>query len=182
MNCKFHPEEEAVTTCDNCGAEICSKCANEAYHYTDYDTKKGPWCLACARKRCEDKISEYGYELKPLKKKLIFATIFICISILFFIFSDGEEGYIYVGIGFWFLSGLVQTWRQEKDASTVKSIIWGDPNEEKGCLTFIFQFIFYILAAPICLIRNFKDYKLSKKLYDSFMQDYEEIQKKYRIK
>ena len=31
MNCKFHPEAEAVTTCAVCGAGICSACDAGAF-------------------------------------------------------------------------------------------------------------------------------------------------------
>ena len=63
-----------------------------------------------------------------------------------------------MGAIFWFLSGLFQTWKHEKNETSVKSVIWGDPEAEEGIIKIILKFIFYVFAAPVMLIVNLKKF------------------------
>ena len=172
MNCRFHPESEAVTKCAVCGADLCSSCDTNAF----FRVKEGALCLKCSQERALNGITWKTEYLKGLKRKLIFATIFIVLSIIIFILSSSTAGYIFGAI-FWFLSGFIQTRGQEKDAYSVKNMIWGDkePDEDESTFRFIAKVIFYVLAAPIMLIRNIIDYFGTRGMKKSDIQEYEKI-------
>ncbi len=153
MNCRFHPKVEAVTRCSVCGAEMCSQCETNAF----FQDESGVLCLDCSLKEAEQKLDYDKRRFKKLIRKLIFASIFIIAAIGQFIAgsSDDNGGMVFSGVVAWFLSGLIQTWGHEKDKTSVKSFIWGDPDKEEGTLQFFFKIIFYVFAAPVMLIRNF---------------------------
>lgn len=52
MNCKFHPEAEAVTTCAVCGAGMCSVCDAGAFYENDGKSV----CLECSLKGAEEEL------------------------------------------------------------------------------------------------------------------------------
>lgn len=176
MNCKFHPTAEAVTKCADCGAKMCSSCDTHAF----FRTEKGALCLECSLERAQHGIEWKTNYLKKLKRKLIFASIFIVLAIIFFIDSD-----LWLGAFLWLLCGLIQTWGQEKDEYSVKSVIWGKSDEEEfsfekavdefSFTKFIIKLVFYAIAAPIMLIRNFIDYFGTKGMKKEEIQKYEEI-------
>ena len=73
MNCKFHPTAEAVTTCDVCGAEICSVCAKEAF----YENDGKPVCLECSLKGAEEELTLKKVTLKDEIRDGIIASIIL---------------------------------------------------------------------------------------------------------
>ena len=171
MNCKFHPAAEAVTTCANCGAGMCSSCDTGAFFRLESGQ---PLCIECAFKEAEENVYFGKKYLKKMKRKLIFASIFIVLSIILFIFGKKSEECLIWGAIFWFLSGFIQTWRHEKDKGSIKSILWeGSHQEEGGSL--ILKIIFYALAAPVMLIRNFREYPSLKVSHQLDTQKYDEI-------
>ncbi|MCM1322221.1 MAG: hypothetical protein NC041_06830 [Bacteroides sp.] len=177
MNCKFHPTAEAVTTCANCGAGICSSCNKEAF----FKTKNGqPHCIECSLKEAEENVDSEKKFLKGIKRELIFSTIFFVLAILCFIPSivegKGDTAGVLIGILFWLLSGLIQTRGHENNKGSIKSIIWS--NTDQGKFSFS-KIIFYIFAAPVMLIKNFIEYPKSKACYQLDIQEYEKIKAAY---
>lgn len=170
--CKFHPEAEAVTKCAVCGADLCSSCDTNAF----FRLKEGALCLKCSQERAQTIVFNRTDYLKRLKRKIFFSTIYIVFSIVTFILSSSTAGYIFGAI-FWFLSGFIQTKGHEKDTGSVKNIIWGDrkPDEDESTFRFIAKVIFYVLAAPIMLIRNIIDYFGTRGMKKSDIQEYEKI-------
>lgn len=79
MDCKFHPEAEAVTTCAVCGAGMCSAC--DAGAFARLEKNEQPLCIECSFKEAEENVNSGERYLKIMKVKLIFATIFVVLSI-----------------------------------------------------------------------------------------------------
>lgn len=179
MNCSFHPAAEAVTKCAECGADLCSECDTNAF----YRTEKGAFCIRCSQKRALNGIDwKTGY-LKKLKRNLVFACIFfvlaiVCLIVACKVSSDGAMIAAAIGVCvFWFLCGFIQTWKHEKDEFSVKHLIWGNKgvDEDESTLRFIAKIIFYVLAAPIMLIRNIIEYFGTKGMKKRDIQEYEKI-------
>lgn len=175
MNCKFHPTAEAVTKCAVCGAELCSQCDTNAF----FRVEKGALCIRCSLKEAKCNVSFAVSRLASQIRKVIFAGIFIILSIICLNLGNhaGNEIFLALWLLFWFLSGLIQTWGHEKDESSIKSLIWGDQNnaEEFSWIRFIFKFIFYALAAPVMLIKNFIKIFSLKSDRDFAISKYEKI-------
>lgn len=175
MNCKFHPTAEAVATCGICGVGMCKECSAGAFAGTVDEEK--PVCLECCLKEIETKVILRKSYLDTMKFKNIFASIFIGLSVLFIvlmnIFEKRFSVYITLAIVFWFLSGLIQTWKHEKDKGSIKSIFWEDSNDDGG--SFFWKIVFYVFAGPVMLIKNFIEYPKLKAEQKSDMQKYEEI-------
>lgn len=164
MNCKFHPEAEAVTTCAVCGAGMCSAC--DAGAFARLEKNEQPLCIECAFKEAEENVNSGERYLKIMKVKLIFATIFVVLSIFplistfGIIFGGGEMSNIIFTIIFiilfWFLAGRILVTRKEKMKTMSDRIGLG-------------------LAAPFILIRSFREYSREKAEQPVKVQRYEEI-------
>ena len=72
MNCKFHPEAEAVTTCAVCGAWMCSACDAGAFYVNDGK----PLCLDCSLKEAEEQLETRKMAQKFYWSSVIIASIF----------------------------------------------------------------------------------------------------------
>lgn len=175
MNCKFHPEVEAVTTCAVCGAGMCSACDTKAFFRMESGQ---PLCIECAFKEAEENVYFGENYLKGMRGRLFLASLFIILAIIFFILKENlyDEKFFLWGAIFWFFSGLVQTWGHEKDKGSIKSILWEGSGQEEGQLfRGIFKVIFYIFAGPVMLIQNFIKYPKLKVSHQLDVQKYEEI-------
>ena len=174
MNCKFHPEAKAVTKCAKCGADLCSACDTNAICRTN----KGALCLNCSQEIRSNVVTRETGDLKKLKRKLIFATIFIVLAIvnLILAFTDGGSFWAFAVL-FWFLSGLIQTWGAEKEYGSLKSMVTQDTDnaDDFSLVKFSFKVIYYVFAAPIMLILNFKEYFERKVSLKVDIQECEEI-------
>lgn len=164
MSCKFHPMTEAVTTCAVCGAGMCSVC--DAGAFAVLKKNEQPLCIECAFKEAEENVNFGERYLKIMKIKLIFASIFVVLSILpiistlGIIFGDGEITNIIFMIGFlilfWFLAGRILVAGKEKMKNMSDRISLG-------------------LVAPSLLIRSFREYSERKAEQPLNVQRYEEI-------
>ncbi|MBQ6028062.1 MAG: sel1 repeat family protein [Treponema sp.] len=146
MNCKFHPEEKAVTKCAECGTDICSPCDTNAF----FRVEKGALCLECSLKEAEYNVVFDKNRLKKHAIKLIFAAIAFILAIVCMIRGNSAKTAILFFV-FWFLSGFIQTRGHEKHEGSLKSIMWEGHDEDDISLG---KVIFYIFAAPVMLIVN----------------------------
>ena len=167
MNCKFHADAEAVVNCAMCGAEMCGDCEKETFLYTESGE---PACLECSLKVAEETVAFGKKYLKKMMFKRIFALFFLvgAISFLF----DGNN--FPIGFAFWVVAGIIQTLGYEKDKGSIKSTIFeGSKVFELGFI----KIIFYILAAPVMLVKNFIEYPKLKAAHKSDIEKLEEIKK-----
>ena len=72
MNCKFHPTAEAVTTCVNCGAGMCSSCDTGAFFRVESGQ---PLCIECSLKEAEEKLKICKSSWKGLLIKGLIASV-----------------------------------------------------------------------------------------------------------
>ena len=175
MNCKFHPEVESVTKCAICGAEMCSQCDTNAF----YRDEKGPLCLECSLLRANEIGESDETFLKRMKRKVISASIFVVLAVIFLIAASNDHngGMAFCGIISWFIAGFIQTRGHEKDQYSVKSIIWGDSDsQEDGFLKTVIKLVFYLIAAPVMLLKNFKKLSEAKKDLAFDVKRFEEIE------
>lgn len=163
MNCKFHPTAEAVTTCATCGAGMCASCDKDSF----FKEESGqPLCFECSLKEAEENVSSGEKYLKKMKIKLVFATIFVALSILplfatfGIIFGGGLMSNIIFTIAFtilfWFLAGRILVSRKEKMKDMSDRIGLG-------------------IAAPFLLISSFREYSEKKVEQPLNIQKYEKI-------
>ena len=152
--CQFHPEEEAVTKCAVCGANLCSPCDTNAF----FRVEKGALCLRCSLKEAKHNVAFTAKRLGNQIKKVIFAALLFASAITSWVIAD-NEGSAFASLlvfVFWFLCGFIQTRGHERDENSVKSIIWEGHEEDDITLG---KVIFYVFAAPVMLIINFiKDF------------------------
>ncbi|MDE6244466.1 MAG: hypothetical protein K2M50_02280 [Treponemataceae bacterium] len=125
MNCKFHPTEEAVTTCAACGAGMCSSCENGAFFFTKEDE---PFCLECSLKEAEERLEKAKQILKDTKRSGIIATIIWIIGACLLPVSGGFSFIIMLGAAIFFYgAALLVSFSSEENGffEKIKGIIIG---------------------------------------------------------
>ena len=140
MECHYHPDVKAVTTCKICGEPICNKCSIKM-------TSGDIWCYSCLKKSEENK-------LKWLKNFRIIAIIggILWILILFLNIKEHGTGGIIRGLIIGFFVACLPISYFYNFKYVLKS-----PEHAKTSV--IIKFIVMLILGPFVLIKAIKYYK-----------------------
>ena len=139
MECHYHPDVKAVTTCKKCGEPICKNCSIEM-------TGGDIWCYSCLKKREEERI-------KILKKFRIIAIIgvILWILVLFLNIKEHGTGGIIRGLIIGFLVACLPI------SYFYNSNLVESPEAAKTSV--IIKFIVRFILGPFILVKAIKFYK-----------------------
>ena len=139
MECHYHPDLKAVTTCKKCGEPICRNCSIEM-------TSGDIWCYSCLKKREEER-------LKILKKFRIVAIIgvILWVLVLFLNIKEHGTGGIIRGLIIGFLVACLPI------SYFYNSNLVESPEAVKTSV--IIKFIVKFILGPFILVKAIKFYK-----------------------
>ena len=139
MECHYHPDVKAVTTCKKCGKPICRNCSIEM-------TSGDIWCYSCLKKREEER-------LKILKKFRIVAIIgvILWVLVLFLNIKEHGTGGIIRGLIIGFLVACLPI------SYFYNSNLVESPEAAKTSV--IIKFIVKFILGPFILVKAIKFYK-----------------------
>ena len=166
MNCYFHNDVPAVSTCSVCGIGICSQCVDTSIHFEPGKNI----CRRCAPAKLEEANNDMKADRKSFSRRyraMIFLMTMGAFMGLFVIVSAKNDGgdiegailgaVLNVGM-LWGISGLLPTFMRPKSSSErVIDAVW--LSSENGCAYLTFRFIFGIFLAPLNLYRMRKAIK-----------------------
>ena len=140
MECHYHPDLKAVTTCKICGQPICNKCSIKM-------TGGDIWCYSCLKKSEEN-------NLKWLKKFRIIAIIgvILWILVLFLNIKEHGTGGIIRGLIIGFFVACLPISYFYNFKYVLKS-------PEAAKTSVIIKFIVMLILGPFVLIKAIKYYK-----------------------
>lgn len=130
MKCYFHPEKDAVATCQNCGKSLCKECA-EKYHPC--------LCDDCYRLLKQQEVDE----LKSARKKMIKTFIYSILlgAIVFSILYQSEP---VAGVVFGLMAFFVPYgWNY----GNLLGLTWFFSISPDGCIMMVFYYFFKALIA-----------------------------------
>ena len=168
MNCKFHPEAEAVTTCGWCEAPMCNECVNKSFITRKMNNR--PTCYLCSIERMEkDRIW--------LKRCVLALIIGIIVSIILIVCGVQNETdsiwWIIFLSGFFFARISMFETINEMVEEEASGDVFFKKIGEKLIVVGIFGCVF-----PIVLIVYFIKYLKKRGQYKyglQYLQEYESI-------
>ena len=167
MKCIYHPDEEAVVTCGNCGCALCRECESHALFRTNNGNGQA-LCKRCSLKAAQDIVD---YEKKWLKKREIKIGIMTFLFILPTIIKTPE-----MFIMCWMLVGaLSNVWNDPKPESIKSQIIDAEMAVHHPVANGCGYAIGCIIAAPIAFIAHIIGYLKTKSQYKKDLATLEEV-------
>lgn len=120
MKCAKHTDREAVAQCAECGAYICSECAEKTAELKEHC---GVLCVECYRKEIEGARDFYVGDRKKKLRRIITSCVLYVVGLLAIIsaFAIGAQGIelfwrVLIGLLFCGWDGAVAGWRKGEQA------------------------------------------------------------------
>lgn len=154
MKCAMHPTEDAVSSCDKCGAGLCHQC----FHSTEYVINGKHLCRSCNLQLMHEMLAEAKKDAVKNLVKVIFFGVCIGIGVAALKSDPGFNGWC----SYFFIAGigcLPSTWRMT--ANSAKEDAVEALHEAEGDYSFTFMgliiriivaFFFGGIGAPFVLL------------------------------